>query len=307
MRVPLVYVLLPTLFGLAGMSAAQSPEHPHDSKPSFSITISAPQSTVKVGSPLMINALKTNKSDHGIPVVTTLGSDIKFDVRDALGILRPKVQSNLKAHSGDNNPFPGIISFVQFTINPGKTIAGRIDLRKEYDLDRPGQCTIQAEEWDTWSDSLVKSNAITVTLTNAPQVTESPEGEKTSFTLSISTTEDIINVGSEVFVALEVTNTSDRLSFYDPSITKLDPQVRDSQGNTAPLTQAGRDLRRIYGAGGSHAFGINPGDTMSGGRIIVSKIYDMTRPGKYTIQVSRVDEESKVIVKSNIITVTVVP
>jgi hypothetical protein len=39
----------------------------------------------------------------------------------------------------------------------------------------------------------------------------------------------------------------------------------------------------------------------------VNELYDLSHPGKYTIQVQRMDPDSKVLVKSNTITVTVTP
>jgi hypothetical protein len=41
--------------------------------------------------------------------------------------------------------------------------------------------------------------------------------------------------------------------------------------------------------------------------LIVSRLYDLSKPGKYTIQVTRRDDASKTIVKSNPITVTITP
>jgi hypothetical protein len=50
-----------------------------------------------------------------------------------------------------------------------------------------------------------------------------------------------------------------------------------------------------------------PGKTMDGGGPLISEEYDFSQPGQYTIQLSRFDSETKTWVKSNIITVTVVP
>jgi hypothetical protein len=41
--------------------------------------------------------------------------------------------------------------------------------------------------------------------------------------------------------------------------------------------------------------------------ISVSDLYDLSKPGQYTIQVRRWDDETKTWVKSNTLTVTVTP
>ena len=53
-------------------------------------------------------------------------------------------------------------------------------------------------------------------------------------------------------------------------------------------------------------FPLNPGESLKDS-ISISKMYDMTKPGKYQVQVQRTDPESKVIVKSNTIGITVTP
>lgn len=51
---------------------------------------------------------------------------------------------------------------------------------------------------------------------------------------------------------------------------------------------------------------MKPGETMTD-RVNVSKVYDLTQPGRYTIQFQRLDPETKTFVKSNEITVTLRP
>ena len=51
---------------------------------------------------------------------------------------------------------------------------------------------------------------------------------------------------------------------------------------------------------------MKPWETMTD-RVNVSKLYDLTQPGRYTIQFQRLDPETKTFVKSNEITVTLRP
>ena len=94
--------------------------------------------------------------------------------------------------------------------------------------------------------------------------------------------------------------------------------VRDSQGAVPPETELGQasgnrgDTRpqwldtsatgREDVRGGSY----KPGE-QSTEVVAVNDLYDLSKPGQYTIQVRRWDDETKTWVKSNTITVTVTP
>jgi hypothetical protein len=189
-------------------------------------------------------------------------------------------------------------------MRPGEARKGTPeDLSKEYDLSKPGRYTIQARRTDTYSECVVESNVLTITLVPAP------ERPKTSFTLTISTDEDTARAGDKIPLLTDVTNTSDHEIVYDTAMSKLDIQVRDAQGSLAALTEGGREFRRQFGTGGSlyNLQHIKPGATVHTRVPGVQELYDMRRPGDYTIQVSQFDGETKTWVKSNTITVTVTP
>jgi hypothetical protein len=187
-------------------------------------------------------------------------------------------------------------------MHPGETRKRTVhDLSKEYGLTKPGTYTIQARRSDTYSESQVESNILTITLVPAP------ERPKTSFTLTISTDEDTVAAGDKIPLLTDVTNTSDHEIVYDTAMSKLDIQVRDAQGNLAALTKGGREFRRQFGTGGSlyNLQHIKPGATVHTRVAGVQELYDVRRPGDYTVQVSQFDDETKTWVKSNILTVTV--
>ncbi len=316
MRVWLILALIPTLLGFPGRSAAQSASQTRNATPAFSITLSTRQTVVEVGSPLRVRIADTNMLDRDIFVALP----IQMSVLDGEGKPVPETAHWRKTHGTEPRPtappgvggipvgIPGPSGSVigPRPMHPGETTSGISgDLTKQYDLSTPGTYTIQARRRDSYSESVVESNVLTVTVI-APS--QAPERPTTSFTLAIRTDEDTVKAGNKIPVNIEVTNTSDHLIVYTPSITTLDIQVHDAQGKMAPLTEAGRELRREYGSIGINShFSLSPGDSWPAGGVGVGVLYDLSRPGDYTIQISQFDDETKTWVKSNTITVTVTP
>lgn len=316
MRVRLTFFLLPMLLLPPGISAAQSSQQPRDAKPAFSISLSTPRSVVEVGSPLMLGFACTNTSDHDV----VIGSSTLISVVDSEGKSVPETAYGRKVHGTEPRPVPlpevgppqGVpgrssSGIGPVPMRPGETIRSpRSDLSREYDLIKPGKYTIQARRADFYSGSVVESNVLTVTLVGSPKSTEPP---KTSFALYISTDEDRVSASDKVMVNIEVTNTSDHEIVHNTGMTMLDIQVRDAQGNLATLTESGRSLRKQFGDPGSgyNQSRVKPGDTLRAGAVDVGGIYDMSRPGDYTIQLLQFDRETQAWVKSNIITVTETP
>lgn len=316
MRVHLPFFLLPMLLLPSGISAAQSSRRPRDAKPAFSIALSTPRSVVEVGSPLMLGFACTNTSGHDI----VIGSPALISVLDSDGKSVPETPYGRKVHGTEPRPVPppevgpphGVPGesgggLGPLPMRPGETIRSpRSDLSREYDLSRPGTYTIQARRADFYSGTVVESNVLTVTLVGSPKSAEPP---KTSFTLYISTDEDTVRAVDKVVVNIEVTNTSDHEIVHNTGITMLDIQVRVAQGNLAPLTESGRSLRKQFGNPGSsyNLSRVKPGDTLRAGAVTVGGLYDLSRPGDYTIQISQFDDETKTWVKSNTITLTVTP
>jgi hypothetical protein len=52
--------------------------------------------------------------------------------------------------------------------------------------------------------------------------------------------------------------------------------------------------------------GLRPGESSLGFEVVLSKIYDLTKPGEYIVQMERRDENTNVLVKANTITITVI-
>ena len=164
--------------------------------------------------------------------------------------------------------------------------------------------------------ALLTLAALVASAAAAPsQQSGSAQGANPTFSLSITATQDVIKARSAITVKVVLTNISDhKIGFLwfrgDAGGDDL-LNVRDSQGNPvrpAPRTWVGEDGRhyaRIRHHGAFYDY-LEPGQAEKG-ELDVSKSYILTQPGKYMIQVQRTDDESKSVVKSNTVTVTVTP
>jgi hypothetical protein len=130
------------------------------------------------------------------------------------------------------------------------------------------------------------------------------------FVITISSDSQAVGAGSDVAITVRLKNTSNReldLSANISSLTGVDPNyiydVRDGSGSSVP--------RKVYEhpelATGHVVFRtVKPGESMSETEPI-GRLFDLSKRGKYTIQVSRrvSEHEKDGVVKSNAITVTV--
>lgn len=136
---------------------------------------------------------------------------------------------------------------------------------------------------------------------------------KEPFTIAIKVETSIVKAGSAVVANGRVTNTSNRPidasgCYCGPSglDSYLAWEVRDVEGHLVAkkiyphpeLATSSAILDRI----------IKPGESLSGSQDI-SRLYDMSRPGKYVIQASRPTSDAKdaLIIKSNKASVTIIP
>ena len=141
-----------------------------------------------------------------------------------------------------------------------------------------------------------------------------------SFSITINTFQSNVKTGSEIRITILLKNVSDheieipRTLGENRGDSFHTLEVRDNRGNVTPKTQLRREIEEHGTANGQIVFQggsvftqvLKPTETIREG-IVVTNIFDLTKPGKYTIQCQRFDEESKTIVKSNMITVTVTP
>jgi hypothetical protein len=154
------------------------------------------------------------------------------------------------------------------------------------------------------------------TVVFAQQPAKPPKNAKPAFTLTISTDHETVARGSKVIVTVHLTNVSDRplsfgrFGFGGPDLAYR-VEIRNSQGQLAPYTEDyGKRLRHeppynqpTLGRGAG--YGVEKGETVIE-EIVVTKQYDLSAPGKYTIQVFHPDREANIEVQStNTINLTV--
>jgi hypothetical protein len=311
MRIMLAFMLLGGALGLRPVSYAQDAKPSQNTKPSHSLTLTTSQDAVRVGSPILVNVTVTNFTDREMIDSMIKGEPIPkyavvMDIRDSQGNARPDTEEyrQLKKSMLENPRRTGSVAFS--SLKPGESDHDTIEVNRYFDMSEAGIYTIQLREPDFDGKPGVKSNAITVTVTEAAGGTQPIEGSQAPFSLTIATRQDAVRAGSEVTLETFLTNTSNHVVEFDFAVTKLDLQVRDSRGNLVPLTKDGQELQKQFGARGGNLVPVQPGKTERGD-ILLDRVYDLSQPGTYTIQVHRLDETSKTVVKSNTITLIVTP
>jgi hypothetical protein len=122
-------------------------------------------------------------------------------------------------------------------------------------------------------------------------------------------------LGETIYLVVNVENQSGRT--FSSNVADCDEyytfDILDEQGRPVPEKERLRNLRESLKPGGRrwrHGLisEIEPGVSWKE-QLFLSEYYDMSRPGKYTIQLQRKlpEELGKGTVKSNIITITVLP
>jgi hypothetical protein len=178
----------------------------------------------------------------------------------------------------------------------------------------------------------MNASLMIVTLTMASLVSQKsatqfaqPARAAPKFSLTIKTAQGTVKVGSDVVVEAEMKNTSVEDIFYsaltgrgqDPGRSGFAWEILNVEGKPVPLTEYGLKINHLespqdeVGPGGyipsagKTVYGLlGPGKAIVENRTL-SKEYDLSKPGKYTVQASRFD--GKTDVKSNTLTLTVMP
>jgi hypothetical protein len=140
-----------------------------------------------------------------------------------------------------------------------------------------------------------------------------------SLSVTIRLTQDTVRAGSEVRVKIVMKNVTDHqiripgkaeVRGDDVVPANCHATVTDAKGARAPLTNYGEKMwgRPLEeGHEGTWVFG-----TMEAGEerpftsdLILSRLYDLSKPGKYTVQVRYPDGDGHGVVKSNKVTLTI--
>jgi hypothetical protein len=164
MRIPLKLMSLTAALTIVPLISAQSTKSAK--KPSFSIAINAPEDVVKADSSVPLDIILTNTSDKDMSSGEILGGaelNYEIDVRGSKGELAPETSFGRKLHHKE----PGFTlggSVVAYYLKPGRTHETRSYLNRVYDLSQPGKYTILVQRRDPDSNTIVKSNAIAITV-----------------------------------------------------------------------------------------------------------------------------------------------
>jgi hypothetical protein len=208
-----------------------------------------------------------------------------------------------------------------YALDPGQTWTGIITLNPDdgpfpgFDLTRPDTYTVQLG-WpanpSSGREEVVKSNVMKITVT-----------ERKPFMLMIDGYADgksggqnfVARPGSNIGINIEKRNISpEEIDCFTASnnVTGLDDKyeyvIRDSNGDPVP-PRAIPQPDYPYTRGHDRTRPCKPGESASSGSVNLTKVYDMSQPGTYTIQISQRVSDNLVDgeVKSNKVTVTVTP
>jgi hypothetical protein len=145
---------------------------------------------------------------------------------------------------------------------------------------------------------------------------EHPATPKPPFSLRIAAVPDVARAGRPVVLRIVLTNKSSHRTDFAYMLTSEGEWYRvdvwDSDGtpvqpNPEPWRRDidGRRLRAVHVPSTGIAR-LEPGHTLRD-EYPLSQRFDLTKPGRYTVQASRFDDQTKTWVKSNKITLTVTP
>jgi len=142
-----------------------------------------------------------------------------------------------------------------------------------------------------------------------------PLGAQEPFSVTLQPPTGPVKAGSEVRVKATTTNTSDHAIRFARGFGEqefdFEIEVQDEQGQTPPLTEAYRQMKEHPTSrwGSYSTYVLEPGKSF-GDELVITKLYTITRPGKYTISVTRGQRPmwqtpGKSGVRSSSITVTI--
>jgi hypothetical protein len=135
-----------------------------------------------------------------------------------------------------------------------------------------------------------------------------------SFSIVISAPEDEVQIGSDARVIITLKNLSKRQIMIAGHAGINNPEfsyrieVRNAEGHEVEESDYARGLRneRVQEEGRSTVDYVQPGG-VEVQTAHIGKLVNLRRPGRYTVRVSRKDSASGATVKSNEITLNVVP
>jgi Prolyl oligopeptidase family len=133
-----------------------------------------------------------------------------------------------------------------------------------------------------------------------------------SFSIAISAVEDEVQVRSDARLSITLKNLSDHQIFFGHRPGRDTPEysfrieVRNAAGHVVEETAYGREAMQRQESQSPTVDYVQPGGTVVE-TAHLTKLVNLSRPGRYTVRVFRKDPESKAVVRSNEITLSVTP
>jgi hypothetical protein len=160
-------------------------------------------------------------------------------------------------------------------------------------------------------------NVLAYLLLSLPLATDARSDANHLFSLKLHAPVAPIKSGTEVRLKVTVTNVSDHSVRFGrtPGIVPEEElsyliEVRDAPGQLPPLTPFFQSLRENPSStwGSYITYELEPGKSFDD-ELVITKLYVLTQPGKYTVWVARgqdpLDKSGKSVVKSNEVTVAI--
>src|SRR5579871_978462 len=270
--------------------------------PLFSVAISGTKDVVPAGAKVIVKAEVTNNGRRAIWFDRdSMGCEVRLSDGSPLAMKESYRLQKIRERSV-------VLLIPGDWLAPGQTYRFVYVMSDMYDLSHPAQYIIRARQSLPGGSTLALSNAIDVEVTPAsvqPSPESGTEASKASFSLEIEACQDMVRPRARVGISIKATNTTDHDIDLHNSMTLYSLNVRDSRGVEPPLTEAGKLMKKLHGNDGGGGVRLKPGETKGEGAFGLDELYDLSRPGEYTLQISRTDPETNALVKSNSIAITV--
>jgi hypothetical protein len=290
----------------------------------------------KAGGKILVRITITNESDHEITYHNTNSCNYSFKVLTSAGIPVSETEMAKALNCGDKIDMEISGRNIVVTLNPGESSSEDRLVTELYDMTLPGDYSVQVDRTFPGIGHFI-SNIVKVTVTELPAESKpiaeiepaeenippadepSSETTKQPFSIKINAGHSHVKVGDPVYVDIEMRNTSDHeidctaMTGNNGIDRNFQYEILDDNGDPAPKIAAGKTFPEAIPCT------LKPENNYSTGGEI-SRIFDFSRPGKYTIQLSRpiwgndqipetgrTVQNGQTVVKSNKITITVLP
>jgi hypothetical protein len=130
------------------------------------------------------------------------------------------------------------------------------------------------------------------------------------FSITINSNNSTVKAGADVYIKIKMTNTSDHVVDCTKVYTKSGVdlkyhyELRDASGKS--VGKRVREHPDFEEAGSFYPCTLNPGQSTGANDSRISSLFDIGKPGKYSLRVWRFGKGSAVV-RSNIIDITVTP